>query len=583
MPETSGSADVDYSASKSLLKAGDLHAALTHLAAMIAAWPRDHRFYGLLAFVHDRQGNTPAALDALISALELDDGVQAHWQGLWSCMRRAAVAPDRRRLFAILGRALRLEGMDHADAEKEAQFQALAILRKCGSAVNMMRWAVAADGRAGADADGERDFLLTFLEYAPTTDRALEGLLTQLRRELLGYASSAATNARSPTMIELSSALALHFFHHEYVFSESEEEVAAVAALAQSLGSPKPDPVHVAVVAAYRPLHDQAWAPRLPQLFASTPSARFARLLKEQVTDWAEERALRGAIPRLTTIDNGVSQAVMDQYEENPYPRWHYLPTARAESARPDRRRRALIAGCGTGRQAANFAQACPGDEVWAMDLSLSSLTYAIRMAKAYGFANIRFFQGDILQLGTVDAQFEQVVCDGVLHHLSDPERGLQLLCDKLAPSGRLHLSVYAASGRVAITAAIALRERLGLPPTLAGIRKIREAICALPDADAAMIAGYRDFYFASECRDLLFHVQERTYTLNQLDDLFGRTRLKVVRLALPQNGVALYRAAGQRGEPDTDLAGWAEVEKHQTNLFGPMYSCALARVDDDG
>jgi len=34
------------------------------------------------------------------------------------------------------------------------------------------------------------------------------------------------------------------------------------------------------------------------------------------------ERRLRGSIPRLTAIDDGVSLAVKEHYEESPYPRW---------------------------------------------------------------------------------------------------------------------------------------------------------------------------------------------------------------------------------------------------------------------
>jgi SAM-dependent methyltransferase len=574
LQDLTGSADAGYRASKDILKAGDLAGAGAHLTAMIAAWPDDSRFRSLLAFVYDRQGNTAAALKALIAALEIDDSVAARWQELWAYMRRTGLAPDRRRLLSLLGRALQRDGIDHRDAEREGQAQVLSMLKRQDSPTDMARWALAGPDDSGADPDGEREFLLVFLEHAPTTDSALETLLTALRRTLLELAA-----AGRPALLELASALAMHCFRHEYVFSESDAEAIAVEALLQAGAAL--DPVRIAMAAAYRPLHGLDWTHDLPLVFAQHPSGRFARLLKAQIRDPAEEAALRGSIPPLTPIGAGVSQAVRAQYEENPYPRWHYLATPRGEATGPQAMRRILIAGGGTGRQACAYAKAWPSADVWTVDLSLSSLAYGARMAKEYRFKNIRFFHGDILQLGDVDAQFERIVCDGVLHHLGDPEHGLNLLRDKLAPGGRLQLSVYAATGRVAILAGIALRQRLGLPPTVAGIRKVREAILALPPDDtAAAVTRYHDFFFTSECRDLLFHVQERTYTLNQLDALFARARLKVLQLTLPENGAALYRARNPQGDPDRDLAGWAEIEKGHTDLFGPMYACNLALAD---
>ena len=576
MPDLTGTADAGYRAGKDFLKAGDLADARDHLTAMIAAWPDDARFHALLAFVYDREGNTAAGLNALIAALEIDDSVAARWQELWAYMRRAALTPDRRRLLGLLARALQRDGIDHSDAERESQAQILTMFRRHPSPADMARWASAEPNGSGDDPDGERDFLLVFLEHAPTTDCALEGQLTALRRALLTLVS---TTAGHPAILELTSALAIHCFRQEYVFSESDTEAALVEALLQATSAR--DPIRIAMAAAYRPLHSQAWARDLPQAFAHHSSSRFARLLKAQIRDHAQEAALRGMIPPLTPIGAGVSQAVRAQYEENPYPRWHYLATPRVETAAPKAIRRILIAGGGTGRQACVYAKAWPSADIWAVDLSLSSLAYGARMAKEYGFNNIRFFHGDILQLGDVNAQFERIVCDGVLHHLGDPERGLNLLRDKLTPGGRLQLSVYAATGRVAILAGIALRQRLGLPPTLAGIRKVREAILALPPEDmAASITRYRDFFFTSECRDLLFHVQERTYTLNQLDALLARARLKVMQLTLPENGAALYRGQNPHGDPDRDLAGWAEIEKEHIDLFGPMYACNLALAD---
>ena len=46
------------------------------------------------------------------------------------------------------------------------------------------------------------------------------------------------------------------------------------------------------------------------------------KMIIAQVNDDREEQALRAKTPHLTVIENKVSQAVRNQYEENPYPRW---------------------------------------------------------------------------------------------------------------------------------------------------------------------------------------------------------------------------------------------------------------------
>src|SRR5581483_6967737 len=50
----------------------------------------------------------------------------------------------------------------------------------------------------------------------------------------------------------------------------------------------------------------------------------------------------------------------------------------------------------------------------------------------------------------------------------------------------------------------------------LRSIRRVRQELLADPSRWAA-VTRMRDFYTASECRDLLFHVQERSFSLPQI------------------------------------------------------------------
>ena len=95
--------------------------------------------------------------------------------------------------------------------------------------------------------------------------------------------------------------------------------------------------------------------------------------LWRQVDNVREEQTLHSKIPRLSSIDDKVSQLVRNQYEENPYPRWintglsdkpkttkqllqfvnPYLNfDVQQFSDKPD----ILVAGCGTGQHALSTA-----------------------------------------------------------------------------------------------------------------------------------------------------------------------------------------------------------------------------------
>ena len=57
-----------------------------------------------------------------------------------------------------------------------------------------------------------------------------------------------------------------------------------------------------------------------------------------------------------------------------------------------------LIAGCGTGSQSILAAQRFRGVRILAVDLSLSSISYAIRKTRELGIKNIEYAQADIMK-----------------------------------------------------------------------------------------------------------------------------------------------------------------------------------------
>ena len=271
-----------------------------------------------------------------------------------------------------------------------------------------------------------------------------EVLLTRLRAALL---LDGELRARAP--LDFLCDLALQCFNNEFVFAEAQTESAQVTKLQCEIEANLRDPGiaaeplmrAVATLAMYRPLHAMSG---VDTLLASEPmSAGIERLIHRSVRNVLEERRLRSGIRAVGGITEAVSQAVRAQYEENPYPRWlsfDRMPPVAAsqwlEVEVPGLQTpnefplplRLLVAGCGTGVETLGLATQIVGVRVTAVDLSLSSLAYAQRMANELGITNVEFRQADILELAEWPEPFDIVYCVGVLMAMRDPQAGLRAL-----------------------------------------------------------------------------------------------------------------------------------------------------------
>jgi 2-polyprenyl-3-methyl-5-hydroxy-6-metoxy-1,4-benzoquinol methylase len=291
----------------------------------------------------------------------------------------------------------------------------------------------------------------------------------------------------------------------------------------------------------------------------------------------------------LGPITDAVSNAVRAQYEENPYPRWLCLdqappvPPAQWLSAQLGSQAPAgtpsalnvLIAGCGTGRDAIALATEMSGVRVTAIDLSLSSLAYARRKARKRGLGNIEFCQADLLGLGELREQFDLIYCVGVLHHMSDPQAGLRALLRLGTPRGLLKLGLYSERARSDLRAARAIIRSLQVPAAEAQIRAFRQHILALPVASPLKrLLRYRDFFSMSECRDLLFHVQDHEFRLPQVARMLDEHGLTVLGMSqpLPRQAALAYREMYPGDEAMADLERWDAVESRYPEAFSGMY-----------
>jgi SAM-dependent methyltransferase/uncharacterized protein YbaR (Trm112 family) len=114
---------------------------------------------------------------------------------------------------------------------------------------------------------------------------------------------------------------------------------------------------------------------------------------------------------------------------------WNYLAPATPETFRG---RLGLDAGCGFGRHIYHAAR--NGAEMVGMDFSR-----AIESTRrnTQDLPNVHLVQGDIYAPPFADGTFDLLYSIGVLHHLPDPQRGINTLAPLVRPGGQVFVWLY--------------------------------------------------------------------------------------------------------------------------------------------
>jgi tetratricopeptide (TPR) repeat protein/SAM-dependent methyltransferase len=447
-----------------------------------------------------------------------------------------------------------------------------------------------AQGLAGLAAD---PLLHALLATMPVSELEFERFLTAVRHALLETAASGQPPDRSDiAALQFYAALARQCFINEYIFDCDDGERAAAAACRTELvalldANAVVPPLLVLAVAAYFPLHT---LPEPGRLLAANPQGPVADVLRQQVREPLEEAALCRGVKCLTSISGGVSERVRDQYEQNPYPRWVKTPThdaalhLNAELRRifplapftpmpDDSQPELLIAGCGTGRHAILTAQRFRGARVLAVDLSLNSIAYAIRKTQELGITNIDYAHADILKLDELTRTFDIIESVGVLHHLADPFAGWRTLLSRLRPGGFMHLGFYSRLARRHVVRAREFVAARGYASTADDIRRFRRDLAATDmAAEWQWLSKMTDFYSTSECRDLVFHVQEHRLTLEQIESFIAESGLNFIGFEVDPRVLHQYRTRFTGDPAATSLRNWARFEADNPDTFAGMY-----------
>ena len=154
-----------------------------------------------------------------------------------------------------------------------------------------------------------------------------------------------------------------------------------------------------------------------------------------------------------------LTKKIFKMYQEYPFPNVNYkmdysLPLIRflsknAKSGNKNLLENASVleAGCGTGNTIIKLSEYCPSGNFLGVDMTRNSLKIAKKNKDKKKIKNLEFEEKNILNMN-LKKKFDLIFCIGVLHHLSDMNKGLKNLKKHLKKDGFLILWLYGKDGR---------------------------------------------------------------------------------------------------------------------------------------
>jgi len=282
--------------------------------------------------------------------------------------------------------------------------------------------------------------------------------------------------------------------------------------------------------------------------------------------------------PAASNASDSIAEKVAAQYEGWPYPAWTRI-TFGEPSRLPDVIREMdgemadalpvaadmLVAGCGTGRQAAYIAGRFPDAAITAIDVSEASLDYARQRCAMLGIANVRFLKLDLHDVVQLGQHFHAIHCGGVLHHLPSPERGLQALAGVLHQNGVMHVMVYNRLQRLMVAAAQTLiTDLMEQPVSDELLRQVRRRILENgQNPPASYVVWMNDFGTLPGAHDLLLHRHEDPFDVTRVEHALDQAGLQLLSFEMRSPVVrARYDAAAPEDTKHRDFKSWSRFAR---------------------
>jgi len=383
-------------------------------------------------------------------------------------------------------------------------------------------------------------------------------------------------------------------FINEFIWNETAEETQAILCLEDSIFNQSQEnkqtiSLKLLLLSCYKSLSSYQAS---SHQFLIDNLRQHPDVIRIHIEEPSKELLIIEKIPNLSQINNLVSNKVRKQYESNPYPRWIATRLGDKDvdcnmlfdivrlnldqkptqfSSEPS----ILIAGCGTGQHAITTATRFKNSAITAIDLSKSSLSYAIRKSRELNIHNIAFYQADILELINHQKKYDLIESCGVLHHMEDTFEAWKILAGLVKQEGLLKIALYSSAARQEIGVVRGIVRQENIAGLLGEIREMRHKICHSGELEFKRIHNISkipDFFTASECRDLLFHVQEKSFTLPEIAVMADKLGLVFLGFEFSDNKMkSLFSKFNPQASPYS-FADWHNFEMAFPSAFLGMY-----------
>ncbi len=546
-----------------------------------------HEAFSLLGSVYLAHGQRRAAIESFGQAVAIDPTNEAYKQNLIKVVSNIKFSKVSPNLKGVL-----IECMESDQAEMLFMgIPWLSMVQRDASVGPFYKFAKQKSYKAFkksmecfANFDGLIDpFFLTGLGKFIVPSLVFENWVKLLRHYVLESVVKGKSLFTDTEDIDLiTCALCRYNFMSDYIIPSSAEEDALLDILVAKVNKAGASPLlsELASYGCYRPLYALPQAKEIAKNLKG--GNHVSQILKTQIEEYLAQQETIKEIESIGAIEDEVSRAVQAQYEAFPYPRWNVaakdLFDHEIEGYLKDSGADILIAGCGTGKEAIQMAYTFPDAKITAVDLSKRSLAYAIYKARQLGIDNIQFFQADIMSLVDVcdwQERFDYIASAGVLHHMKDPNAGWRVLCGLLRSGGLMRIGLYSRYARWAINEARGVIQEKRIGSDSQAIRDFRINVTSyLRHKTTQKLEGMFDYYNLSECRDLLFHVQEHQFDLLQVKEHLDMLGLEFLKFYMDAGTLAKYKKQNAQSDPGRhDLEVWDRFEQTNPNTFMGMYT----------
>ena len=200
-----------------------------------------------------------------------------------------------------------------------------------------------------------------------------------------------------------------------------------------------------------------------------------------------------------------------------------------------------LFVGCGMGTEIIDMAlklEKCKNIKLIGVDFSSTQLKMCKKRLEMYAIDDmVELKEMSLLDLKPeIHGTFDMIISSGVLHHLEDPQKGLDILSSLLKEDGFMSLMVYGKYGRTAVYQMQELLKRanVGIDNWPDKIQNFKNIYKQLPDNN--LFTYYDENMIVQDHNngdegivDLLLHNQDRSFSIPELYEWVDNSNLQII------------------------------------------------------